>query len=152
NVTVGEHGEPTRNGACADATSMQTGPRNLDYWTAAIAATLPDGSSAWPSGAFMPDAWSNLCWQHLSVNLDTNSQLTVKWKGTTVLDHFQTAFFPSAGGLILAGRTGNADEMCHLDNMTLSTIATAADTTPPTVPGGLHVVGAPGASHVALSW
>jgi hypothetical protein len=152
NKTVLEHGEPTRNGACADATSMQTGPRNLDYWTAAKAATLPDGSSAWPSGAFMPDAWSNLCWQHLTVTLDTNSQLTVIWKGTTILDHAQTDFFPSAGGIILAGRTGGADEMCHLDNMKLTTTATAADTTPPTTPTGLRVVGAAGASRVELSW
>ncbi|HVV70003.1 MAG TPA: hypothetical protein VHI52_00500, partial [Verrucomicrobiae bacterium] len=59
NQTVIEHAEPTRNGACTDDTSMQTGPRNLDYWNAALAATNLDGSLAWPAGLFVPDAWSN---------------------------------------------------------------------------------------------
>jgi len=94
---------PTRNGACDDVTSLQTGPRDLPYWDNARAnGTLADA-------AFMPESWANLCWQHLSVELDAQSKLTVIYKGKTVLDHFQTSYFPSAGGIVLAGRTGGAD-------------------------------------------
>lgn len=134
NKTVLRHAMPTRNGACADATSLQTGPRDLPYWEAARAAgTMPDA-------AFEPGSWAGLCWQKLVVEVDSNAQLTVIFKGQTILDHFQTTYFPSAGGLVLAGRTGGADQHSHFDNLVLTTTAVAADTINPTVPANLRLV------------
>jgi hypothetical protein len=46
----------------------------------------------------------------------------VQWKGRTVLDKFQTTYFPSVSRLVLAGRTGNANEHTHFDNIKLTTI------------------------------
>jgi hypothetical protein len=161
NVTIQRYATPTRNGACNDATSLQTGGRNLAYWTYwktngfdqnfndTDTNAVPPVS---PDAAFAPDSWSNLCWQHLSVELDAASKLTIIWKGITVLDHFQTTFFPSAGAIILAGRTGGADEHTHFDNMTLTTSAAPPDTVPPTVPTGFVADTPVGSSRVALHW
>jgi len=45
NKTVLRHDVATRNGACADPTSLQTGPRDTPYWDAAKAnSTLPDAA------------------------------------------------------------------------------------------------------------
>jgi hypothetical protein len=161
NVTVLRYAMPTRNGACNDATSLQTGPRNLDYWTWAKAngfaqdPSLTDTNAVPPVSpdlAFAPDSWTNLCWQHLSVELDNTSKLTVIWKGTTVLDHYQTSFFPSPGSIILAGRTGGADEHTHFDNLTLATTAVSSDVTPPTLPANFKAIPPVGSGRVALTW
>ena len=145
NKTVLRKSIPTRNGTCDDITSLQTGPRDLPYWTQAIAdGTMPDA-------VFLPGAWAGLCWKHLTVDLDTSSKLTVTWKGNVILDHFQTTFFPSAGGIVLAGRTGDADEHTHLDNMKLTTSAVTADTQKPTNPANLKA-NETGAYRVALAW
>ena len=100
NVTVLKQPMTTRNGACEDATSLQTGPYNAD--------TAGD-----PSG---------LCWAKLQVDLNESAQLTVKWKGTTLLNNTQTSFFPSSGRLVLAGRTGGANENNHVDNISITTV------------------------------
>jgi hypothetical protein len=161
NVTVLRHDMPTRNGICSDATSLQTGPRNADYWTWAKANGFNQDPGATdltatppisPDLAFAPDSWTNLCWQHLSVELDNSSKLTVIWKGVTVLDHYQTTFFPSPGAIILAGRTGGADEHTHFDNLTLSTTAVSSDTTPPTLPANFKTIAPVGSARVALTW
>ncbi len=145
NVTVLRQAMPTRNGACDDITSLQTGPRDLPYWTAATAAgTMPDA-------AFEPASWAGLCWQKLAVELDDQSKLTITWKGNKILDKFQTTFFPSAGGLVLAGRTGGADEHTHFDNIKLTTVALTSDTTPPTVPTDL-IATTIGAYRAVLQW
>lgn len=145
NVTVLRQSMPTRNGECTDTTSLQTGPRNLPYWDDARAnGTLPDA-------AFLPESWTNLCWQPLSVELDSQSKLTVIYKGRTILDHFQTSFFPSAGGIVLAGRTGGADEHGHFDNLKLTTTAITADTTAPTVPTNFKTTSV-GARRIAMTW
>jgi hypothetical protein len=146
NKTVLLQSVPTRNGACDDVTSLQTGPRDLPYWQAAAASATP-----LPDAAFQPDSWKGLCWQHLKVTLDDSSKLTVVWKGATILDHYQTAFFPSGGGIVLAGRTGGADEHTHFDNIKLTTTALAADTQAPTAPAGLQAVEV-GTARVALNW
>jgi hypothetical protein len=65
----------TQNGSVTDATSIQTGPY--------------DGSNS----------FTNLGWAHLKIVMDTNQQLTVVWKGKTVITNYQTAYFPSAGAL-----------------------------------------------------
>ncbi|MFO1501584.1 MAG: PA14 domain-containing protein [Verrucomicrobiota bacterium] len=144
NVTVLRQAMPTRNGACADNTSLQTGPRPVDYWTAAVNdGTLPDA-------AFVEASWTNLCWQPLKVELDPTAKLSVTYKGRLLLDKYQTTFFPSAGKIVLAGRTGNADEHTHFDNLKLSTTVTS-DSAPPTAPTNLKV-DATTAGKVALSW
>jgi hypothetical protein len=104
------------------------------------------------TAAFHPDSWTNLCWQPLSVEVNSNSQVTVIWKGRTLLNNVQTTYFPSAGALVLGGRTGGADEHTHFDNIRLTTSASAADTTPPTTPGNLVAATPQGAGRVALTW
>lgn len=98
----------TRHGACADATSLQTGPRSADYW-----ANGGDPRS--------PESWSTLCWQPFSIELDDAGKLTVKWKGATLLNQAQTTYFPSVGRLLLAGRTGGENEHTHVDNIRITT-------------------------------
>src|SRR5438132_3877148 len=57
NKTVLRQSMPTRNGACDDNTSLQTGPRDTQYWADAVAnGTLPDA-------AFDPVSWAGLCWK-----------------------------------------------------------------------------------------
>lgn len=109
NVTVNKTPLATRNGACDDATSLQTGPYNPEYWDAGGDPRLPE-------------AWQGLCWQPLSVDLDETGKLTVTWKGRVILDKFQTTYFPSVGRLVLAGRTGGANESTHFDNLRITTI------------------------------
>jgi len=137
NVTVLRQSLPTRNGACDDPTSLQTGPRDPQYWT--------DGGDP-----YLPEAWDTLCWQKLVVDLDDQAKLTVSWKGSTVLDALQTSYFPTPGRIILAGRTGDANEHTHFDNIKLTTTATAADTEKPTTPPG--ATAEVGARRVALTW
>jgi len=110
NITVLKTPLSTRHGACADTTSLQTGPRDAAYWAGA-------------GDPMLPESWATLCWQKLSVELDDAAKLTVIYKGKTLLDHFQTTYFPSAGRLVLAGRTGGANEHTHFDNIVLTTTA-----------------------------
>lgn len=95
----------TRNGACDSTTSLQTGP-----W---------DGTTDNPNGTGLPDA---LCWQKIEVELTEEGQLTVKYKGRTLLDKFQTDYYPSAGQLVLSGRGGSANQNQHVDNIKITTI------------------------------
>ena len=99
NKTVLRNPMPTRNGACTDVSSIQTGPY--------------DGQDSGDT--------AGLCWAKVEVSLDTAGKLTVKYKGKTLLDQYQTTFFPSAGQLVLAGRTGGANENTHIDNIVLTT-------------------------------
>jgi len=138
NVTVGRFALPTRHGDCDDATSLQTGPRDADYWAAG-------------GDPYDPAAWENLCWQPLVVEVNELSQVTVSWKGTVILDNFQSDFFPSAGRIILAGRTGGSNSHAHFDNVTLTTTTIAGDEVPPTAPGSLNLVEA-GSGRVVLEW
>ena len=138
NKTVLRKGLPTRNGAADDATSLQTGPRDAAFWTG--------GGDIYSS-----DAWKTLTWQPLLVELDDAAKLTVKWKNTVVLDKYQTAYFPSAGRLIFAGRTGGENEQTHVDNIKLTTTAVTPDTEKPTIPTGLKA-STIGAQRVVLTW
>lgn len=128
NVTVNKTAMPTRNGSCTDITSQQTGPYN--------AAT--DGS---------PDG---LCWAKLEVELDSTAKLTVKWKGATLLNKFQTTYFPSPGQLVLSGRTGGANQNVHVDNIAIDTVG-ILDKTAPTAAKNLAAT-LVGAQRVALKW
>jgi hypothetical protein len=91
----------TQNGACTDPTSIQTGPY--------------DGSNS----------FTNLCWAHLKVVLDTNRQLSVFWKGSEILSNYQTSYFPSAGRLVFAGRTGGSWQNQQVDNIKITTVPAA---------------------------
>jgi len=67
---------------------------------------------------------SNLCWTHLSVELSTNfpHQLTVLFKGRTLVDHETISnFFPYVGQIIMGGRTGGANENRDVDNVHIIT-------------------------------
>ena len=138
NVTVLKYAMPTRHGAATDITSLQTGPRDAAYWADSGDATAPA-------------SWAGLSWVPLVVEVDATAKLTVKFKGATILDKFQTAYFPSAGRIVLAGRTGGANEHTHFDNIKLVTTAAAADTVKPTPPGAIANVSA-GARRVAFNW
>ncbi len=89
---------PTLNGACDDPTSIQTGPTDT--------TGTPDG----------------LCWAHVKVVLDANAVLSVYWKNTLILSNYQTAYVPSPGQLVFAGRTGGAWEYHQVDNIAIRTL------------------------------
>ena len=95
---------PTRHGDCDDITSLQTGPLGSD-------------DSDFPRGD--PGA---LCWAPFEVDLTEDGLLTVTYKGNVILDGLQSNFFPSPGSLVIAGRTGGANEILHVDNIELNTI------------------------------
>ncbi len=136
-VTVRKVSLPTRNGLADDNTSLQTGPRAADYWTAG-------------GDPKDPGSWAGLAWKPFSVKLTPDGKLTVKWKDRTILDNFQTSYFPSSGRLVLSGRTGGANEHTHVDNLVLTT--TAADVTG--IPGPVSNLAAPekGSRRIKLTW
>lgn len=137
NVTVNRTGLPTRHGACDDNTSLQTGPRDAAYWT--------NGGD--PKA---PESWAGLCWQPFKIDLLPDGKLTVEWKGRKILDGFQTSFFPSAGQLVLAGRTGGANQHTHFDNLRIVTTAQTVTA----VPGPVSNLKADetGSRRVKISW
>ncbi len=112
-VVLGGVKMPTRHGECEDTDSIQTGPRTQN--DEAVREKYPK-LGEWGGN---PDV---LCWAPLEVTLTETGLLTVKYKGSTVLDGFQTSFFPSPGQLVLAGRTGGANEIKHVDNIVLTTV------------------------------
>jgi uncharacterized repeat protein (TIGR03806 family) len=129
-ILVLQYPTPTRNGACDDPSSIQTGPT--------------DGTGT-PNG---------LCWAHVKVVLDTNALLNVYWKNTLILSNYQTTYKASPGQLVFAGRTGGAWEYHHVDNIAVTTIAapvqpvnvtnspaTGIQTTSATLGGGVVATG-----------
>jgi len=110
NKTINSTPLATRNGVCADQTSLQTGPNDS-------------------SGTTAP-----LCWQPLAVTLGTDGKLTVSYKGKVLLNGFQTGFVPSPGRLVFAGRTGSNNQIQHVDNIhlvtTVSTVPIVSAVTP----------------------
>ncbi|MBL9176098.1 MAG: immunoglobulin domain-containing protein [Verrucomicrobiales bacterium] len=137
NVTVKKVGLPTRHGTADDITSLQTGPRDAAYWA----------NSGDPRD---PGAWAGLAWRPFAIDMTPEGKLTVTWKGNKILDGEQTTYFPSAGQLVFAGRTGGANENTHVDNIHLVTTAQAV-TAVPGAPPNLKVAEA-GSRRIALSW
>jgi len=137
NVTVKKISLPTRNGLADDLTSLQTGPRDAAYW---------DGGGD-PKD---PASWAGLAWKPFSISLKEDGKLTVKYKGATILDNFQTAYFPTSGRLVMAGRTGGSNEHTDVDNIKLTTTA-ASCASVPTVPANVKAVEA-GARRALVSW
>jgi hypothetical protein len=117
NVTVRKIGLPTRHGTADDITSLQTGPRDAAYWA--------NGGDP-----LDPAAWATLAWRQFAIDLTSEGKLSVTWKGNKVLDGEQTTYFPSAGQLVFAGRTGGANEHTHVDNIRLVTTAQTVTATP----------------------
>jgi hypothetical protein len=64
----------------------------------------------------------NLTWQPLTVSLKEDGKLTVTWKGTTILEDFETGFFPSPGRLVFGGRTGGSYAIQDIDNIQITTV------------------------------
>jgi hypothetical protein len=100
---------PCAAGACTDVNSLQTGA-----WSPGTTS-----GSATNGGAY-----TNLCWQHLVVELNTTNRLTVIWKGRTIISTNLPAWSPTAGRLILAGRTGGNCQNVHVDNIQITTVPT----------------------------
>lgn len=97
-ILIAQFPMPTKNGTCADVTSLQTGPH--------------DGSGS-------PDG---LCWARLKVVLDDQARLSVFWKGTQLLTNYATTYFPSPGRLMFTGRCGGSWQNQHVDNISLTTV------------------------------
>ena len=73
-----------------------------------------------PIGPDGPGDISELTWQPFEVELAEDGKLTINWKGQTVLDAFQTTFFPSPVQIVFGGRTGGANAAHHVDNIGLT--------------------------------
>ncbi len=128
---------PVFNGACTNANSAQTGPRDTEFWNSG-------------GDIYSPEAWDTLCWAKLKVDLDDRGRLTVVWKNKTLLDKYQTAYFPTAGRLVFGGRTGGSHEQTHVDNIKLTTTAVVGESEAPTAPSNLTAT--PGARQIKLDW
>ncbi len=100
---------PVAGGGCTNLQSIQTGDTN--------ALSTAD-----------------LCWTKLIVQLTTNGLLNLQYKGATFLNNFPTTFSPSAGRLILAGRTGDNSQDAHVDNISIVTIPSAGPAVGPVAP------------------
>src|SRR5439155_3137914 len=66
----------------------------------------------------------NLKWEHFSAELTEDGHVIIFWKGReiTPVGGLATTFSPRPGRIILAGRTGGAWEVHHVDNVRLVTI------------------------------
>lgn len=119
---------PTRNGAADDLTSLQTGPYDANS----------NGSA------------DGLAWVPFAVDLSVDGKLNVSYKNHKYLEDYQTSYFPTPGQVVLAGRTGNANENTHVDNLKLTTVVTS-DTTPPSAPKNLHTTSVATRS-IVIAW
>ncbi|MFT5402956.1 MAG: hypothetical protein ACI9DF_001788 [Verrucomicrobiales bacterium] len=94
---------PTKNGEPGDETSLQTGPQNPDV-------DIDDVSSQ----------VENLTWQQFRAFLDPEtSEMTIQWKGKTLMDKQVIDWTPSSVRPIFAARTGGAWQNHHIDNLRL---------------------------------
>lgn len=136
-VTVQKVELPTRHGTADDATSLQTGPRDAAYWADA-------------GDPYDPASWATLAWRPFTIDLTSEGRLTVTWKGANILSDYQTTYFPSAGQLVFAGRTGGANAHTHVDNLRLVTIAQEV-TDVPGAPGNLRIAQI-GSRRASIAW
>lgn len=110
--TTRTHAFPIHDAPCENPDSLQTGPRDPDYW-------LQDNAKA---RVTHPDSWRTLCWSPLFVRLDETAKLTVRYKSITIIENYQTGFSPSQFRLVLAAANGASNQHVHLDNLKLQTI------------------------------
>jgi hypothetical protein len=108
-----------RNGSCYYPTNTDCGP-------AVCGDTNTEQTGPWANDGGFPDGagtLDGLCWARLDVELTTNKQVTVIWKGAVLVDHFQLTNYPNhRGRLVLMGRTGGNGQNAHFDNIHLVTI------------------------------
>lgn len=116
NTLIAQYALSTLNGVCSNATSLQTGPRNVDN----------------------PGSPDLLCWQPFSVNLGEDGKLVIRYKNVeiTPAGGLQTTFAPSPGRLVLVARTGDLNQNQHIDNISITTV-------PATLPTIANVSGGP---------
>ena len=89
----------TPNGEAEDETSLQTGPQNL---------------------ADPADPTKNLTWQPFRAFLDAEtSEMTIQWKGKTLLDKEKVPWAPTSVRPVFAARTGGSNQNHHIDNLRL---------------------------------
>jgi len=105
NKTVGRFGMPVRHGSPDDIQSLQTGPIGGS-------ADAPDAERGDPT---------ILSWVPLEVDVNELGILNVNYKNQPLVENFDSGFFPSPGQIVLMGRTGGANEVHHIDNLTLKT-------------------------------
>ena len=105
NKTVGRFAMPVRHGSPDDIQSLQTGPIGGS-------AAAPDAERGDPT---------ILSWVPLEVSVNELGLLNVKYKNQSLVENFDSGFFPSPGQIILMGRTGGANEAHHVDNLKLVT-------------------------------
>lgn len=91
---------PVINGDADDPESLQTGPLDLDD----------------PLGA--------LTWQPFEVELTPAGELTIMWKGQTILDALPVNYFPGPGQIVFGARTGGSNQHHHFDNLSLTILET----------------------------
>jgi hypothetical protein len=105
NATVGRFPFPTRHGNADDTNSLQTGP-------------VGGSDAAQDVERGDPNV---LKWRSLEVTVDAFGMLDLTYKGQKVIDQFSSGFFPSPWQCILMGRTSEANENHHIDNLKLVT-------------------------------
>src|SRR2546422_3438092 len=107
-----------RNGGCYY-------PTNADCGAAVCADPNTEQTGPWANDGGDPSLDGTrlgLCWARLDVELTTNKQVTVIWKGRILVDHFQLTNYPNhKGRLVLMGRTGGNAQNAHFDNLHLVT-------------------------------
>lgn len=118
---------PYRNLATTAANykfSMQTGALSSQDLNGDGVVDGGDANAAQPT----PDdpTWGkwieNLVWEKFATEVDANGFVKVFWKGVelTPTGGFKTSFTPYKGRVVLAGRTGGAWEVHHVDNIKLT--------------------------------
>ncbi|MBI2949937.1 MAG: hypothetical protein HYY23_20075 [Verrucomicrobia bacterium] len=128
--------------------SMQTGKRNEDPGFDPGPAQTPFSED--------PVAWAlnikYLKWEKFKAEMTEDAKLKIFWKGVelTPAGGLQTKFFPSGGRIVLAGRTGGAWEVHHIDNIKLTTVS-VTDSSPPTAPANLASASV-GSRRVSIKW
>jgi hypothetical protein len=107
-----------RNGGCYSPTNLICGP-------AVCADSGTEQTGPWANDGGAPDGagtLQGLCWARLDVELTTNKQVTVIWKGATLVDHYQLTNYPNhRGRLVIMGRDGGNFQNDHFDNIHLVT-------------------------------
>lgn len=108
------------------ASSMQTGALSDEDLNGDGEVNGSDAGVAQPTSD--DPSWAkwikNLRWEKFVAELTEDSKVKITWKGVelTPTGGLPVEFSPSSGRLVLAGRTGGAWEVHHVDNIVLTTV------------------------------
>ena len=117
-VVLGNFGAANRNGNCTNLfNNVATNACAISGFTCTNVNTLQTGPYG---GTANTEGTALLCWQHLTITM-TNKLFTVVWKGRTFVSTTVTNWLGGTGRLILAGRTGGANQFQHFDNLVIDT-------------------------------